>query len=185
MNRPLPPALLQHLVLALLPPRDQETIPGDLLETYTERRKRDGAASANRWYARQAGSLLPRAAFTAYGRTPALVFLCCFTALCGAWLGTMGILLHHQSPHDDLIAGLIVGQALLTLVMLPLHRLTWLRWTAAVGGVAIAWLGGSALVPVVRGDHSVEGYILIIAILLVVQSALTWRALLRRQPARA
>jgi len=78
-----------------------------------------------------------------------------------------------------------VGQALLTLLMLPLRRLTSLRWTAAIGGIAIAWLGGRALIGVVRGDHSFEGYILIIALLLVIQAALTWSTLLKRPAAIA
>ena len=184
MNRLAPPVFLQHIVVALLSPRDQETVAGDLLEAYVERRNRDGAASANLWYARQAASLTPRAAAAAYRRTPVLAFLCCFTAACGCWLGTMSLLLRHGNLLlQESIAGLIVGQALLTLVMLPLRRIAWLRWAAAIGGVAIMWRGGSALVSMLRGDHSWEGYILIIAFLLVIQAALTWRALLRRQPA--
>jgi hypothetical protein len=87
-------------------------------------------------------------------------------------------LLYHES-----IAGIIVGQALLTLFMLPMRRIATVRWAAAVGAIAIMWLGGSAFVAVLRGNHSFEGYILIIAVLLVVQAALTWRTLLRRQPA--
>lgn len=98
----------------------------------------------------------------------------------------MSILLRHANLLEQkAIAGLIVGQSLLTLVMLPLWRVAWLRWAAAIGGAAIAWLGGKALIAVIRGNHSFEGYILIIAFLLVVQAALTWRALLRRQAATA
>lgn len=182
MKRSAPPALLQHVLLALLSPRDQETVAGDLFEAYAERRSRDGALRANAWLALQAASFAPRAAITAYGRTPALVGLCCFTGACGCWLGTMSILLRHGNViHQEAIAGLIVGQALLTLVTLPLRRIARLRWAAALGAFAILWRGGSALVSMLRGNHSWEGYILIIALLLVVQAALTWRALLRRQ----
>lgn len=180
MNRVLPPVFLQSLLHALLPVRDQETVFGDLLEAYVERRRRDGFFSANAWYALQAASFAPRAALTAYGKTPALAGLCCFTAMCGAWLGTMSILLGHGNVlEQEAIAGLILGQALLTLVMLPLRRIAWLRWAAALGAVAIMWRGGSALVSMLRGDHSWEGYILIIAFLLVIQAALTWLTLLR------
>ncbi|HEX5284796.1 MAG TPA: hypothetical protein VFW30_11815 [Bryocella sp.] len=186
MKRSAPPALLQHVLLALLSPRDQETVAGDLLEAYAERRGRDGALRANAWLALQTASFAPRAAMTAYGEAPGLTGLCCFTAACGCWLGTMDILLHHHNLlYHESIAGLIVGQALLTLVMLPLRRSALLRWAAALGAVAILWLGGSALVSMLRGNHSWEGYILIIAALLVVQAALTWRALLRRQLASA
>ncbi len=182
MKRPVPPALLQHLLIALLPARDHETVAGDLLEAYAERRSRDGAVRANAWFAMQTVSFAPRAAMKAYGRTPGLAGLCCFTAACGAWLGTMSIVLRHGNLLQQVsIAGLIVGQALLTLAMLPLRRVAALRWAAALGGAAIMWLGGNALFAVIRGDHSFEGYILIIACLLMIQAALTWRALLRSQ----
>jgi hypothetical protein len=180
-----PPALLQHVLLALLTPRDQESVVGDLLEAYAERRRNAGAFAANLWYTRQALSFIPRAAAAAYTRTPGLVFLCCFTGACGAWLGTMGILLHHRNPRGESIAALIVSQALLTLVMLPLRRILTLRWAAALGAVAIMWVGGNALISMLRGNHSWEGYILIIAFLLIVQAALTWRAMVRRQTAAA
>jgi hypothetical protein len=184
MIRPTPPLFLQHIVLALLSPRDQETVAGDLLEAYAERRGSHAALSANLWYGRQALSLVPRAAAAAYGRTPALVFICCFTALCGAWLGTMDILLHHHNLlYHESIAGLIVGQALLTMLTLPLRRVLGFRIAAILGAAAIAWLGGNALVAVARGDHSFEGYILIISILLIIQAGLTWRAMLRRRAA--
>jgi hypothetical protein len=186
MKRSAPPALLQHVLLALLSPRDQETVAGDLLEAYAERCSRDGALRASAWFALQTASFAPRAAMTAYGKTPALVGLCCFTAACGCWLGTMSLLLRHGNLlQQEAIAGLIVGQALLTLVMLPLRRIAWLRWAAALGAVAIMWRGGSALVSMLRGNHSWEGYILIIASLLVIQAALTWHALLGGQPAAA
>lgn len=186
MKRPAPPASLRHLLLALLSSRDQETVAGDLLEAYAERRSRYGAFRANTWFAMQTASFAPRTAMRAYGRTPVLAGLCCFTAACGCWLGTMSLVLRHGNLLlQESIAGLIVGQALLTLVMLPLRRIAWLRWAAALGAVAILWRGGSALVSMLRGDHSWEGYILIIAFLLVVQAALTWRALLRQQPAIA
>lgn len=183
MIRPVPPISLQHLVFALLSPRDQETISGDLLEAYADRRRANGPLSANLWYMRQAASFVPRAAFAAYRATPGLVFLCCFTAACGVWLGTMDMLLHHHNlvRHEG-ISALIVGQAMLTLLTLPLRRLTWLRWIAALGAAAITWLGGSVLIALMRGETDFEGYILIIAAMLVVQAALTWRAMLRRNP---
>lgn len=180
-----PPASLQQLVLALLPPRDQETVVGDLLEVYAERRQQ-GALAANLWYLRQAVSLLPRSASRAYVSAPALVLLCCFTAACAIWLGTMSILTRHGNVlYQESIVALILGQALLTLVMLPLRRIRSLRWAVSLGAVAIAWLGGSALVAMGRGDHSFEGYILLIALLLIVQAGLTWSDLLRSRSASA
>lgn len=186
MIHPEPPAFFQNTLFALLSSRDQESIPGDLLEAYAERRRSGGAFAANLWYAAQVTSVAPQVAAAAYRRSAGLVFLCCFTAACGAWLGTMDILLgHHDLLYHESIAGLIVGQALLTLITLPLRRLALLRWADAIGGLAIAWLGGSALLAVIRGDHSFEGYILIIALSLVIQAGLTWRAMLRRHAVAA
>lgn len=183
MIRSMPPAFLQHFVLALLPARDQQTVAGDLLESYAEHHRNHGGASADLWYMRQALSLIPRAAAAAYRRTPGLALLCGFTAACGCWLGTMSILRGHGNVvTQELIAGLIVAQGMLTLIVLPLRRIASLRWAAALGALAVLWLGGNALIAVARGNHSFEGYILIIALLLVIQAALTWRALLRRAP---
>lgn len=185
MIRQAPPAFLQHLVVALLPARDQETVSGDLLEGYAERCTR-GVANANLWYLRQALSLVPRSASHAYVGAPALVLLCCFTAACALWLGTMSILLRHGNVlQQEAIAAIILGQALLTLVMLPLRRIRSLRWAASIGAAAITWLGGSAFFAVARGDHSFEGYILLISLLLVVQAGMTWSDLLRQRPAHA
>lgn len=184
-TRPAPPVILQHLVLALLSARDQETISGDLLEAYSERQRRNGRLAANLWYARQAISFIPRAVFAACSATPGLVFLCCFTALCGAWLGTMDIRLHH--PHllrHECISGLIVGQGLLTLLSLPLRHFRWMRWAAMAGGVAVTCLGARALLSTLNSTD-IEGYILIIAAMLILQAALTWRTMLRRNAAAA
>ena len=182
MNRSVPPAALQHIVQVVLSPRDQETIAGDLLEAYAERRQSNGTASANLWYTRQAASLFPGAAAQAYQRSPALVLICCFTGICGAWLGTMDIVLHHHHLlYHESIAGLIIGQALLTMVTLPLRRVRTLCFAALLGGAAVTWLGASAWYATLH-SADVEGYILLIGALLVVQAALTWRALLRRPP---
>ena len=181
MKRHTPPAVFQHLVHALVAARDQETIAGDLLEAYAERCDR-GSLAADLWYLRNAVSLAPRAAARAYVAAPALVLLCCFSALCAAWLGTMSLLLRHGNLlQQESIAGLIFGQAMLTLIMLPLRRLRWLRWAAALGAAAISWLGGSAFLAVARGDHSFEGYILLISLLLIIQAGMTWSHLLRKR----
>jgi hypothetical protein len=56
-----------------------------------------------------------------------------------------------------------------------------LRIAAMLGGAAVTWLGASAWYATLHDPH-MEGYILIIAALLIVQAALTWRAMLRRLP---
>lgn len=177
MNRNLPPPFLRSALLCVTADRSRETIDGDLIEAYADRRAASGASSANVWYARQVFSLALHA-FPAQQKTAlALMLLCGFTALCGAWLGTMDILLRHSNLlQHETIASLIVGQALLTLIALPFRRWAPLKGFALLGTLAVSCLGVRALWFTLRGADT-EGYILIIATLLLVQSALTWQVL--------
>ena len=164
MKRLTPPALLQLILLALVPTRDAETIGGDMMEAYAERQRCAGRAAANAWYARQVVSFLPHSCAIAYRRAPVLVSLCCFTALCGLWLGTMDVVLGHSHlALHEAIAGLIVGQGLLTMLALPLRGVPVLRWCALLGALAVTYLGGSALWATLH-SRDTEGYILLISV---------------------
>jgi len=179
MNTIAPPKLMQHLLLALLPANSQETICGDLYEAYVERQRQSGSFSADAWYVLQVLSFLPRACIYAYAHNPLLALVCCFTAASGAWLGAMSILLHHQHlVQSESIAGTIVGQALLTLAVLPLRRVRSLRWVALAGCLPVLYLAVGALYSTLHSTDT-EGYILLISMALIVQSALTGIAMFR------
>jgi hypothetical protein len=169
-----PPTMMERMLAALLPERDSESVPGDLEEIYVERYSTSGAFSANVWYAMQMLSFMPRAAVQAYGRAPILALTCCFTAICGCWLGTMDIVLKHSDLlHHEEIAGMIVGEALLILAALPLRKLTAVRWLALAGSLVIAKMGASALWGTLH-SRDFEGYILVIAAALLAETVMAW-----------
>lgn len=57
------PAWAETLLRLLLPPKDRETVSGDLLEECRETIIRTLGPAANRWYLRQVGSFLLRASW--------------------------------------------------------------------------------------------------------------------------
>ena len=104
---------------------------------------------------------------------PVLKLICIFTFTSGTWLGLMDLRLRHPGYlQREWIAGLIVGQAAMTLLVLGRRGPGWLRFVALAGCVGILSLAAHALVGVVTGANF-EGYILLIALALVVQAALT------------
>ena len=165
-----PPAWMEAVLRRLLSAHDRETIAGDLREEFHDRAASRGAGSAILWYLRQLGSFMPHGLKFFFGVRYPLPYLCSFTGLCALWLGAMDLRLHH--PISQLaIAGCILCQALVTLAALRL-RYKILRYLAMLGCATMLWLSGTALVGVLRGNDF-EGYILLIALLLAVQSVLT------------
>lgn len=169
-----PPLLMDALLRLFLSPCDRETVTGDLHEEFLEvKLPRLGPVRARLWYLRQVLSFAPtRAAALVRNGTP-LTLLCCFTALSGGWLGTMDILLKQPGYTARLyIPAIIVSQALLTFLALRFRRLVALRITAILGSLAILWLAAGALKATLGGAH-LEGYVLLIALALIVQAILT------------
>lgn len=174
-----PPFVLERALAALLPARDREAIAGDLREAYADLESERGTRAANSWYLRQLLSLAPRALLHAAPVGFVLACICAFTALCGTWLGAMDIILRH--PHiagHELIAGIIVVQAILTLTTLSFQRLPALRPVVAAGCFALSVLAAIAIHGVLTDPHF-EGYILLIALALILQAALTLLAFAR------
>lgn len=180
-NRIHPPTWMEHLLRMLLPPHERETIAGDLREEFHDRAVSQSADRAQLWYLRQTVSFGPRGVGLALGNGVALPLLCGFTGLCGLWLGTMDLRLGHPASQVA-IAAAILSQALVTLAALQL-RYRWLRYLSLIGCAGMFYLSGRALVGVLRG-REYEGYILLIALLLAVQSVLTICAMpwLQRPP---
>lgn len=165
-----PPAWMEALLRRLLPTQHRETIAGDLREEFHDRTTSQGAAHAKLWYLRQAISFAPRSLGTALGNSPALPLLCAFTGLCALWLGAMDLRLGHPARQVG-IAAAILSQALVTIAALRL-RYKVLRYLAMLGCTTMFWLAGKAFIGLLRG-FDFEGYILLIALLLAIQSVLT------------
>jgi hypothetical protein len=178
MKRTTPPYLLECVLFFLLPPRDRETVSGDLYEEFLEVKLPElGAIRARLWYMRQVLSFVPaRAAAVLH---PTLRIVCFCTALAGGWLGMMDVLLRHPGYGSQiLIAATIVSQALLTLAALRFHRYDRLRAAAMIGSLTVLWIALRAMRDVFVGAHF-EGYILLIALALIVQAMLTLLSLPR------
>ena len=168
MNRIEPPRWMERMLKALLHERNRAAVAGDLYEEFCEVKvPQMGVARARLWYLGQTLSFIPqRLAFP-------LNLLCFFTLASGTWLGIMDLRLRHPGyAGRELIAGLIVGQAALTLAALHSRSLGWLRLLALAGCAAIVWLAVHALVNAMHGAH-LEGYVLLIALGLLAQAALT------------
>lgn len=169
-NRVHPPAWMENLLRMFLPAPEREPIAGDLREEFHDRATSEGAARAKVWYLRQTVSFAPRGVGIALGDGLALPLLCAFTGLCGLWLGAMDLRLHHPASQVA-IATAILSQALVTVAALRL-RYRWLRYLSLVGCAGMFYLSGRALIGLLRA-YDFEGYILLIALLLAVQSVLT------------
>ncbi len=185
MSREQPPRWLELILLGLLPERDRQTVSGDLLEEFQERVQiRGNRVGAVVWYARQIVSFVPGWLGFQSKLRSLLVSLCSFTALSGLWLGAMGLRLRHPGyVEGEVISGIIVSQALLTMAALWLRRIPILLDLSAVGCLALFWLASKALKGIINGSNF-EGYILLIALALVVQAICTLAMLIgeRKRP---
>lgn len=168
MKRMEPPKWMENLLEIILPKRDREAVSGDLYEEFCkEIAPRVGKTRARFWYMRQVLSFVPQRL------APALQLICFFTLMSGTWLGLMELRLRHPGYLGrEWIAGLIVGQAAITLIVLSRRGPAWLRYVALAGCVGILSLSAKALVGVITGANF-EGYILLIALALVMQTVLT------------
>ncbi len=175
-----PPSFLNSLLLFLLSPRDRETVSGDLHEEFMEvKLPHLGPLRARLWYGRQVLSFVPGKLSAVFFAGPALTLCCCFTGLSGAWLGAMDLVLHHPASQFA-IAAWIVSQALITLAALRFHRSIALRVAASAGSVALLYLAVGAWKATIEGAHP-EGYVLLIALALILQTVLTLLTLPRPQ----
>ena len=168
MNRIEPPTWMEKVLKSLLHQGQRESVAGDLYEEFCEEQvPRLGATRARLWYLAQVLSFVPQRL------TFLLNLFCFFTLSSGAWLGMMDLRLRHPGyAGRELIAGLIVGQAAVTLAALHIRGSRWLRLLALVGCAGIVWLALHALIHTLQGADF-EGYVLLIALGLLAQALLT------------
>ena len=169
---------MNWMLLLLLSEEDRETVVGDLVEERRARTDEYGYFRAQLWYAVQILSFMPVAVASRLSQHVTLTLFCLFTTLAGTWLGVMDLRLRHPGYISrEGIALMIVLEAILTLCALVV-RLPALRVLSMTGTAGILWLAGHAFYGLALGEHF-EGYILLIALALTIQSALTWFALIR------
>jgi hypothetical protein len=182
MTRTEPPYLLDCLLLFLLSPRDREAVSGDLYEEFLDvKLPQLGQFRAHLWNMGQVLSFVPGRIEAVLLQGHALKLLCFSTALAGGWLGMMDLLLRHPGYKSQIvITATTVSQAALTLAALRYRQYKSLRAIAMIGSAAILWLAGIALKATIGGAH-LEGYILLIALALIVQAVLTVLNLPRAQ----
>ncbi len=102
-----------------------------------------------------------------------LPLVCCFTGVLAIWLMIMETVLRHEGfAMRIVVAGCILLQSSATLLIARSDRAMAPRLLLATGALAIAWLGVSATVRMVRGEHF-EGFVLILGSALVLQAGLT------------
>lgn len=165
-----PPRWLETLLLRSLPPRDRETISGDLLEEYREvQLPQHGPIRADIWYARQLISFLAARSFGGSTMRASLTWMSALTALAGVWLAVMeNILKHPGYAGRSAIAACIVIQGLTTVLFLMWHGRTIFRVIVLAGAVGVAVLGAVSIIRILNAPHF-EGFVLLIGAALVVQ----------------
>jgi len=173
MNAKGPPRWAEFLLERALPARDREVVTGDLREEYAEfLRPQFGALRAGLWYLRQVSSLAGRSVGEGGTMGRLLLLSSAVTAMCGAWLVLMELLLRHPGfAARVVVALLIVAAGLATLLARLLHFGVLFErglWVAAAGLIA---LGVVSFLRNARAAHF-EGFVFIIAIVLVLQGAL-------------
>ena len=174
MSGKQPPRWLEGIFLYLLPERDKQTVSGDLLEEFEAQvRIRQSRLGATIWYARQIVSFVPAWIDSQSVLRPLVLSICSFTVLAGLWLAAMGLRLKHPGyVEGEVISGIIVTQGLLTIAALRFRRISILTILSALGCLPLLWLAGKALEGIIDGSNF-EGYILLIALALVLQAVFT------------
>ena len=173
MNHQGPPRCAEFLLKRLLPARDRETVTGDLHEEYTEfHAPQFGRLRADLWYWHQISSIAGRCIGEGGTMTKLLSLTSAFTLLCGCWLAFMEYQLRHPGfASRAAVALLIAAAGLATLLVRLLHlgvrSERWL-WAAAA---ALIGLGVFSFLRNARAAHF-EGFVFVIAIVLVLQGLL-------------
>jgi hypothetical protein len=181
MNHQGPPRWAEFLLQRLLPARDRETVTGDLHEDYADFTvPQFGRLRANLWYLHQISSIARRCIGEGGIMTKLLSLTSAITLLCGCWLAFMECLLRHPGFATRAAVALLIAAAgaatlLVRLLHLGVRSERWL-WAAAA---ALIGLGVFSFVRNARAVHF-EGFVFLIAIVLVLQGLLMLVALGRQ-----
>ena len=171
--RNAPPQWAEALLERLLPDHARETIVGDLREEFIESvLPQRGLAGARIWYTRQMMSFAFW--FTKEGSPVGriLLLVSSLTLACGCWLAVMEMLLRHPGYTGRIVTALIIvaicaGTILVRMLHAGYRCERWL-WLGAAGLILIGVLA------FLRNAHAshFEGFVFVIALLLVLQGVL-------------
>ena len=153
--------------------RNRDVVAGDLREEYAEAQwPRVGRFRADLWYLRQVLSFVPHLSWKR-GPTMRILFpVSLFTLASTIWLAVMEVTLRHPGyPARTTIALCMALICLATLLVRPLHLGTGAERLLWLGAVALIGVGVSAMVQLARATHF-EGFVLVIAVALILQGVL-------------
>ena len=184
MNHRSPPRWMEFLLERLLPARDRETVTGDLHEDYAEFAvPQFGRLRANLWYLHQVSSIAGRRVGEGRTMTKLLYLTSAITLLCGCWLAFMECMLRHPGfAARAAVALLIAAAGLATLLVRLLHA--GVRSERSLRGPAMVLIGWGVF-SFLRNARAIhfEGFVFVIAIVLVLQGLLMLVTLGRRSDA--
>jgi hypothetical protein len=175
---------MEFLLERLLPARDRETVTGDLREEFAEFLvPQFGRLRADLWYLRQISSIAERCVGEG-GTMVRLLFLSSsLTLICGCWLAFMECVLRHPGfALRAVVALLIAAVGLATLLVRLLHF--GVRSERSLLGAAAVLIGFGvfSFLRNARAAHF-EGFVFVIAIVLVLQGLLMLATLGRQSGA--
>lgn len=175
-----PPVWIEWLLAHILPPRDRETISGDLLEEYREEQlPRLGRGRANLWYLNQSISFLSVRSLGGPPMKMALTWMSVFIAVAGGWLAFMEYMLKHSGYGQRMGIGAgIAVQGIATLLLLLVDGRSLFRKVILAGALGGMFLGLSAIKRVLNSQHF-EGFVVLIGSALIIQGLLTLAVVLR------
>jgi len=183
--RNAPPRWAEALLERLLPDHARETIAGDLREEFIESvLPRRGLLGARIWYLRQVVSFV---FWFAKEGTPVgkiLLLVSSLSLACGCWLAVMEMLLRHPGYEGRIITALIIIAICAgTLLARMLHAgyicERWL-WLGAAGLILIGVLAFYRH----AGSSHFDGFVIVIATLLVLQGILMFATMGRTSGGR-
>lgn len=173
-----PPRWAEVVLERLLPEHSRETVVGDLREEFIESQlPQKGLMCADLWYLRQ---VLSFACWFIKEGSPVgkiLLFVSSVSLACGCWLAVMELLLRHPGYGGRIVTALIIvaicaGTILVRMLHAGYRCERWL-WLGAAGLVLIGVL---AFLRNMQASHF-EGFVFVIALLLVLQGVLMFATL--------
>jgi hypothetical protein len=103
-----------------------------------------------------------------------LLSVSAFTVLASVWFVTMDLVLKHPGYFERVwMVFFFAAQAIATIIAFASPSPRLLRALTVPGALIIGYTGLHVFLLAFRGDHNIEGYVLLMCLALVVQATLT------------